>query len=261
MKCTLNKRDFGEFIAESINPVSEKMGSMPSFDMVNSYLRESNGYSQFAFCVVWSKAEEIWTLGGRPKSPVVQEGLKYLKELWGLTKLSEGRRDFTGGFDDGNDATVSPMGENDQKIITGLAEFMCRIGLSKLGENYKTTVQHYFPERDLNKTARLTSWISFAYTEKTGVYLRTMKKIPSRGSSTPLWISLRVWSIVKLWMANKPRRKDISKIPNQPRSHISTMASLLLLSGVPFQQLVIRSSVTLFSLVKEAVGCTEGKEV
>jgi len=27
------------------------------------------------------------------------------------------------------------------------------------------------PERDLNKTARLTSWISFAYTEKTGVYL------------------------------------------------------------------------------------------
>lgn len=117
------------------------------------------------------------------------------------------------------------------------------------------------PERDLNKTARLTSWISFAYTEKTGVYLRTMKKIPSRGSSTPLWISLRVWSIVKLWMANKPRRKDISKIPNQPRSHISTMASLLLLSGVPFQQLVIRSSVTLFSLVKEAVGCTEGKEV
>jgi hypothetical protein len=27
------------------------------------------------------------------------------------------------------------------------------------------------PERDLSKTARLTSWISFAYTEKTGVYL------------------------------------------------------------------------------------------
>jgi len=185
MKCTLNKRDFGEFIAESINPLSEKMGSMPSFDMVNSYLRESNGYSQFAFwsfdcvdpnksrlklysshnSVVWSKVEEIWTLGGRAKSPVVQEGLKYLKELWGLTKLSEGRRDFTGGFDDGNDATASPMvwnyemkkgeeipltkfyfpihGENDQKIITGLAEFMCRIGLSKYGENYEATVQHY----------------------------------------------------------------------------------------------------------------------
>lgn len=27
------------------------------------------------------------------------------------------------------------------------------------------------PERDLSKTARLTSWISFAYTENTGVYL------------------------------------------------------------------------------------------
>lgn len=27
------------------------------------------------------------------------------------------------------------------------------------------------PERDLSKTARLTSWISFAFSEKTGVYL------------------------------------------------------------------------------------------
>lgn len=49
----------------------------------------------------------------------------------------EGERDSTSKF-------YFPIhGENDQKIITGLAEFMCRIGLSKLGENYETTVQHY----------------------------------------------------------------------------------------------------------------------
>ncbi|KAJ5715316.1 Aromatic prenyltransferase DMATS type [Penicillium malachiteum] len=185
MKCTINGKGFGDVIAESIKPLTAKMGPIPSFDMVNSYLEETNGYSQFAFwsfdcaesgssrlklysshnSVVWSKVEEIWTLGGRAKSPVVQEGLKYLKELWQLTKLSEGQRDFSGGFDDGQDSTASPMvwnyemkkgeetpltkfyfpihGESDKNVITGLAEFLCRIGLSKFGGNYEATVQHY----------------------------------------------------------------------------------------------------------------------
>lgn len=188
IKCTLSGKDFGDFIAESIKPLAVQMGPIPSFDMVNSYLIETNGYSQFAFwsfdcaasgssrlklysshnSVIWSKVEEIWTLGGRAKSPVVQEGLKYLKELWHLTKLSEGHRDFSGGFDDGHDATASPMvwnyemkkgeeipltkfyfpvhGENDEKVITGLAKFLCGIGLSKFGKNYEATVQHYLYE-------------------------------------------------------------------------------------------------------------------
>ncbi|KAJ6103986.1 Aromatic prenyltransferase DMATS type [Penicillium sp. IBT 18751x] len=233
IKCTLNDKGFGNFIAESIQPLAAQMGPISSFDMVHSYLEESNGYSQFAFwsfdcvdpaqsrlklysshnSVVWAKVEEIWTLGGRAISPGVQEGLKYLKELWELTKLSEGHREFNGGFDDGKDSTATPMvwnyemkagdaipltkfyfpihGESDQDVISGLAHFLSRIGLSKYGENYEATVQHYLydlstfpvlcemnqtanfdsPERDLSKTARLTSWISFAYTEKTGVYL------------------------------------------------------------------------------------------
>ncbi|KXG49081.1 Aromatic prenyltransferase, DMATS type [Penicillium griseofulvum] len=213
IKCNVNEKGFGNFIAESIQPLAAQMGPIPSFDMVHAYLEETNGYSQFAFwsfdcvdpaqsrlklysshnSVVWSKVEEIWTLGGRAKSPVVQRGLEYLKELWQLTKLSEGHRDFNGGFDDGDKSTSSPMvwnyemkkgeatpltkfyfpihGESDQNVISGLAEFLSRIGLSKYGDNYEATVQHYFPERDLSKTARLTSWISFAYTEKTGVYL------------------------------------------------------------------------------------------
>nr|L0E168.1 RecName: Full=Prenyltransferase phqI; AltName: Full=Paraherquamide biosynthesis cluster protein I [Penicillium fellutanum]AGA37276.1 prenyltransferase [Penicillium fellutanum] len=233
IKCTLNEKGFGNFISESIQPLAAQMGPIPSFDMVHSYLEGTNGYSQFAFwsfdcvdpaqsrlklysshnSVVWSKVEEIWTLGGRAKSPVVQEGLVYLKELWELTKLSEGHREFNGGFDDGKDATATPMvwnyemkigeafpltkfyfpihGESDQNVIGGLAQFLSRIGLSKYGDNYEATVRHYLydfstspvpckndsianfdsPERDLSKTARLTSWISFAYTEKTGVYL------------------------------------------------------------------------------------------
>ncbi|KAJ5382499.1 Aromatic prenyltransferase DMATS type [Penicillium concentricum] len=185
IKCTVNEKGFGNFIAESMQPLAARMGPIPSFDMVHAYLEETNGYSQFAFwsfdcvdpaqsrlklysshnSVVWSKVEEIWTLGGRAKSPVVQQGLEYLKELWQLTKLSEGDRDFNGGFDDGKVSTSSPMvwnyemkkgeaspltkfyfpihGESDYNVITGLAKFLSRIGLSKYGDNYEETVQHY----------------------------------------------------------------------------------------------------------------------
>jgi DMATS type aromatic prenyltransferase len=188
IKCTLNEKGFGNFIAESIQPLAAQMGPIPSFDMVHSYLEETNGYSQFAFwsfdcadpaqsrlklysshnSVVWSKVEEIWTLGGRAKSPIVQEGLKYLKELWELTKLSEGHREFNGGFDDGKDSTATPMvwnyemkkgevipltkfyfpihGESDKNVIGGLAQFLSRIGMSKYGDNYEATVQHYLYE-------------------------------------------------------------------------------------------------------------------
>ncbi|KAJ5589682.1 Aromatic prenyltransferase DMATS type [Penicillium hetheringtonii] len=213
MKCHLNGKEFGPFVAESVKPLMERMGPLPAFDMVTDYLEETKGASQFAFwsfdctdasksrlklyssnnSVVWSKIEEIWTLGGRAKSPVVQKGLKYLEELWQLLGISEGQHEFTGGFDDGKDSTPTPMvwnyelkkgettpltkfyfpvhGESDERIIRGLSRFLTRIGLGKYGKGYEATVQHYFPERNLSKSARLTSWISFAYTEKTGVYL------------------------------------------------------------------------------------------
>ncbi|RAH51240.1 putative tryptophan dimethylallyltransferase [Aspergillus brunneoviolaceus CBS 621.78] len=212
-KCHASGRSFGKLFAESIQPIADRIGHFPSFDKVNEYLEETNGYSQVAFwsfdCVdpaksrlklysssnevVWSKIEEIWTLGGRADTSTVKEGLKYLSQLWQLTKVEEGHRAFTGGFDDGKDSTPTPMvwnyemkageeipvtkfyfpihGENDAKIVRGVAQYLSDIGLVEYGEGYEETVRDYFPDRDLEKTARLTSWISFAYTEKTGVYL------------------------------------------------------------------------------------------
>ncbi|KKK12912.1 hypothetical protein P175DRAFT_0528284 [Aspergillus ochraceoroseus IBT 24754] len=213
LKCHAQGSGFGTVISESIKPLENRIGHFDSFDMVNDYLEETNGYSQFAFwsfdCgdpaqsrlklysshndVVLSKIEEIWTLGGRSTSPTVQKGLEYLRELWELTKLSEGHRAFTGGFDDGKDSTPTPMvwnyemkvgepapltkfyfpihGEKDKDVVQGLAQFLVKIGLSKYGEDYEQVVRDYFPKQSLDTTARLTSWISFAYSEKTGVYL------------------------------------------------------------------------------------------
>ncbi|KAF3403671.1 Brevianamide F reverse prenyltransferase [Penicillium rolfsii] len=213
LKCHASGTGFGTLLANSIQPLKDRMGAFPSFDMVNDYLQETNGYSQFAFwsfdCVdsftsrlklysshnevMWPKIEEIWTLGDRARSSSVETGLQYLRDLWQLVKLAEGHRAFTGGFDDGTDSTPTPMvwnyemkvgestpvtkfyfpihGESDLNVVRGVAQFMVNIGLEKYGADYEQTVREYFPDRDLNTTARLTSWISFAYTEKTGVYL------------------------------------------------------------------------------------------
>ncbi|KAL4778236.1 DMATS type aromatic prenyltransferase [Aspergillus varians] len=213
LKCKVTGLSFATIFRQSIEPLTEKMGKLPSFNMVNEYMDEIDGWSNFTFCswdcvapiksrlklysstnlVTWSKIEEIWTLGGRVSSDEALQGLQFLKRLWELTRLKEGYRAFTGGFDDGTDSTPTPIlwnyevkpgasepltkiyfpihGENDLTIVQGLATFLEEIGLVREGQTYEQTVRHYYPERDLNKTACLTSWLSFAYSEKTGVYL------------------------------------------------------------------------------------------
>ncbi|KAJ5923140.1 aromatic prenyltransferase [Penicillium verrucosum] len=213
LKCKATGKAFHELFEETVLSLSKLTGSLPAFETVNSYLKETNGYSQWAFfswdCmvapksrikiysstdeVVWSKVESIWTLGGRVGGTHVSKGLEYLKRMWTLLNINEGNRKFTGGFDDGTDVTPTPIiwnyemrpgspvpqtkfyfpihGDNDLVIIRALAQFFEEIGQVEQGRGYEETVQRYFPNRDLSKTSRLTSWISFAYTEKTGVYL------------------------------------------------------------------------------------------
>ena len=185
LKTQVSGQGFGSIINKSLVPLKESLGAFPGFDLVDAYLEATNGYSQFAFwsfdcaedtkarlklysahnSVVWSKVEEIWTLGGRVDTPVVQRGLEYLRELWHLTGISEGDRAFTGGFDDGKDATPTPMvwnyemrvgepfpltkfyfpvhGENDERIIRGLAKFLGHIGLVADGDNLEHNIQDF----------------------------------------------------------------------------------------------------------------------
>ncbi|EAS31821.3 aromatic prenyltransferase, DMATS type [Coccidioides immitis RS] len=144
--------------------------------------------------VTRDKLEEAWTLGGRLQGPTVSKGLQYLKLLFDLINLEEGERPVEVAFDDSKHSSkATPLvwnyemragdpnpltklyfpihGENDMQIITGVAQFFRMIGLTDLGHSYVDTVKSYFPDIDLSTTERFTSWVSFAYTEKTGVYL------------------------------------------------------------------------------------------
>ncbi|KAI1921705.1 hypothetical protein LOZ65_003666 [Ophidiomyces ophidiicola] len=146
--------------------------------------------------VTLNKLEEVWTLGGRLQTPTVLKGLEYLKQVFRLLKIEEGERTVEVAFDDRkNSSKTTPLlwnyemrpgdpnpltkiyfpihGENDMQIITGLAQFFRAIGLVDLGNSYVDVVKSYYPDIDLANTDRFTSWLSFAYTEKTGVYLST----------------------------------------------------------------------------------------
>lgn len=118
--------------------------------------------------VTWKKIEDIWTLGGQATSGNVTKGLELLKELWTLIDLDEGERGYTGRFDDANDNgsnIQSPMvwnyelrpnnpwplakfyfpvhGENDMKIVKGLARFFENRGWTELARSYVQTVSSF----------------------------------------------------------------------------------------------------------------------
>jgi DMATS type aromatic prenyltransferase len=200
LKTQVTGQKFGNVINESLVPLKESIGLFPAFDLVDEYMAATDGYSKFAFwsfdCmedrktrlklysahnnVVWSKIQEIWTLGGRVDTIVIQKGLEHLHELWRLTGISEGDRVFTGGFDDGKDATPTPMvwnyemragepmpltkfyfpvhGENDERIIQGLAKFLVHIGLVADGNSLESTIQDFLYDLFFSMTDSLTDY-------------------------------------------------------------------------------------------------------
>ncbi|KAL5359464.1 aromatic prenyltransferase [Aspergillus floccosus] len=146
--------------------------------------------------ITWAKAEEIWTLNGRVKTSTTVKALQRLRQLWDLLGIQEGDTGYSGTFDRGEEsgqATRAPMiwnyemrpdshvpqpklylpayGENDLKIVTALSRFFDILGLSNLAKTYPDTVRSLFPQHDLSKTRRLLAWVSYAYSEDTGVYL------------------------------------------------------------------------------------------
>lgn len=116
--------------------------------------------------VTWEKLEEVWTLGGRLSGPTVSAGLEYLKRFFNLIELQEGERKLEAAHDDREDtAKATPMlwsyemkdgnpnpmtkvyfplhGENDMKVITGMAQFLRDIGLVEIGNSYVENVKSY----------------------------------------------------------------------------------------------------------------------
>ncbi|KAL4744232.1 hypothetical protein BDW72DRAFT_109700 [Aspergillus terricola var. indicus] len=140
-----------------------------------------------------TKLEELWTLNGRATSPAHQEGLRYLKELWDIIDLKNvGKRDLPADAPQlpedaapmvwnyeltaGNPLPFGKgyfplQGLNDAGCIQKLVKFFELMGWKDLAAKYPETIQSFYPGLDLSKTSNLLMWVSYTYSEKTGVYL------------------------------------------------------------------------------------------
>ncbi|KAJ5650268.1 aromatic prenyltransferase [Penicillium longicatenatum] len=129
----------------------------------------------------WSKVEEVWTLGGRIDSPESNRGFEYLQKLWTLLQIGNGPHplgihlvwnyETKAGLKVPATKIYLPVyGLNDQDNVRAIAQYLTQIGLDAHGSAYEQTVGDFFPDLNLNQTDRLICWVSFAYTEKTGVY-------------------------------------------------------------------------------------------
>ncbi|KAE8423801.1 aromatic prenyltransferase [Aspergillus pseudocaelatus] len=130
----------------------------------------------------WSKVEEIWTLGGRIDSPESNRGLEYLHTLWTMLQIGNGPHPLSlhlvwnyetkAGLEVPATKIYFPLyGLNDLDNVRAIAKYLTHIGLNVQGNAYEHEVRSCFPGLDINQTDRLICWVSFAYSEKTGVYL------------------------------------------------------------------------------------------
>ncbi|KAL4905537.1 hypothetical protein BDW74DRAFT_185062 [Aspergillus multicolor] len=139
------------------------------------------------------KVEELWTLDGRARTPEHLEGLEYLKKLWDVIDLKNiGKRDMPENAHTipegvaqlcwnyemvaGNPLPFGKpyfplQGVNDAVCVQKIVDYFKLIGWDDMAATYGDTVQSFYPGIDMSKTTSLLMWISFTYTEKTGVYL------------------------------------------------------------------------------------------
>ncbi|KAL4927011.1 aromatic prenyltransferase [Aspergillus undulatus] len=140
-----------------------------------------------------TKLAELWTCGGRANSPAHQEGLKHLTALWDIIDLKNcGKRDLPKDAHQvpegvapmlwnyemvpGHDLPIAKpyfplQGLNDAVCVGKIQRYFELLGWKELAAEFPRTVQGYFPDSDLAKTTNRVFWISFTYSEKTGVYL------------------------------------------------------------------------------------------
>ncbi|KAM5449930.1 hypothetical protein MaudCBS49596_004692 [Microsporum audouinii] len=147
--------------------------------------------------VTMNNIEDLFTLGGRLVDPTTLKGLELLRQLWKAVGVKEGTRDMVPYFDDplqvpsqgqrapllmnyemmpGHPYPIGKFylpthGENNLQVAKGLSEFFAYVGWTELAETYIDRLQAMYPNLDLSRTSCLIPWISFAYSEKHGVYV------------------------------------------------------------------------------------------
>ncbi|KAJ5537054.1 aromatic prenyltransferase [Penicillium frequentans] len=201
LKCHATEEDLCSVVIGSVQEYLGDADRYKTLDMIQEYIETTDSRFNFGFvyshdCVIpeksrhklygrtkdmsWSKVEEVWNLGGRVDSPESNKGLDYLQRLWKLLRIGNGPHplglhlvwnyETKAGLKVPATKIYFPVyGLNDQDNVRAIAQYLTQIGLQAHGDAYERTVQDYL--FDIKHTDRLVCWVSFAYTEKTGVYL------------------------------------------------------------------------------------------
>ncbi|KAK0701276.1 aromatic prenyltransferase, partial [Lasiosphaeris hirsuta] len=139
-----------------------------------------------------ARAKDAYTLGGRLSGDEVEHGLQALAELWPiLFRLTVD--------DDIENAQVLPAGSycgfavemkpgrpepemkmhvpvrkirgTDAQLCSSLSTWFRRRGHREFAASYRSSLEEAFPSHDLDSTSGTHTFVSFAYTRKTGVYM------------------------------------------------------------------------------------------
>ncbi|KAF9894581.1 hypothetical protein FE257_006467 [Aspergillus nanangensis] len=196
----------GQLLLDSVQKVQSQMDCLAAFTMAHEFLTETNGFSNingFSWdylvpaqsrlklysttnAPTWPQIEALWTLNNRAHRPTNSIALRYLRKLWNLLGMVDGGpiephvpvSSIIHNFEmkPGNPVPetkiyFSMQGKNVLQLVAAISWFLDHIGLKELGAGYSATVQSYFPDCDFTKAIHFVDYVSFAYNEKTGVYM------------------------------------------------------------------------------------------
>ncbi|KAF4771642.1 hypothetical protein HAV15_004720 [Penicillium sp. str.  len=203
LKCHLTGKDMCSVVTESIQEYLGDADRYNTIGLMKEYIETTEARANFGFvyshdCTTpeksrhkvygrtkdmsWNQVQEIWDFGGRIDSPESSKGLGYLQRLWELLEIGHGPHplglhlvwnyETKAGMKVPATKIYFPVyGLNDQKNVHAISQYLKEIGLDIHGNEYERAVRDLFPGFDIQQTDRLICWVSFAYTEKTGVYL------------------------------------------------------------------------------------------
>ncbi|KAA8648822.1 hypothetical protein EYZ11_010363 [Aspergillus tanneri] len=108
--------------------------------------------------VSWTKVVDMWTLGGRLKSPAILKGIELLKRLWDYLEIPDGSRPtydwdrpkqgegrgammvnwelHPGASEPEPNVYIAVVGEKDLQVAQGLSKFFNHVGWTRLARSY-----------------------------------------------------------------------------------------------------------------------------
>ncbi|KEZ40024.1 hypothetical protein SAPIO_CDS9013 [Scedosporium apiospermum] len=175
---------------ESFVPGSGPVVEMVAIDCVDSPDSRIKVYLRTDVNTL-AKAKVIYTLGGRLSGEAIDAGLEALTELWPILFRLEGS-DFenTEVFPRGSycgcavemkaghaqpgtkiHIPVRKINVTDAQLCQSLSAWFAKRGHRDFAATYEENLRAAFPDHNFNTTNGTHTFVSFAYTKKTGVYM------------------------------------------------------------------------------------------